>query len=35
MKSLDAKKGEVKAEKAVEKAVAAEEKVAEKIDFPM
>ena len=33
MKSLDAKKGEVKAEKAVEKAVAAEEKVAEKIDF--
>ena len=33
MKSLDAKKGEAKAEKAVEKAVAAEEKVAEKIDF--
>ena len=33
MKSLDAKKGEAKAEKAVEKAAAAEEKVAEKIDF--
>lgn len=33
MKSLDAKKGEVKAEKAVENAVVAEEKVAEKIDF--
>ena len=33
MKSLDAKKGEVKAEKAVENAAVAEEKVAEKIDF--
>ena len=33
MKSLDAKKGEGKAEKAVENAAAAEEKVAEKIDF--
>ena len=33
MKSLDAKKGEGKAEKAVENAAVAEEKVAEKIDF--
>ena len=33
MKSLDAKKGEGKAEKAVENATVAEEKVAEKIDF--
>ena len=33
MKSLDAKKGEGKAEKAVEDAAVAEEKVAEKIDF--
>ena len=33
MKSLDAKKGEGKAEKAVENAAEAEEKVAEKIDF--
>ena len=33
MKSLDAKKGEGKAEKAVENVAVAEEKVAEKIDF--
>ena len=33
MKSLDAKKGEGRAEKAVENAAVAEEKVAEKIDF--
>ena len=33
MKSVDAKKGEGKAEKAVENAAVAEEKVAEKIDF--
>ena len=33
MKSLDAEKGEGKAEKAVENAAVAEEKVAEKIDF--
>ena len=33
MKSLDGKKGEGKAEKAVENAAVAEEKVAEKIDF--
>ena len=33
MKSLDAKKGEGKGEKAVENAAVAEEKVAEKIDF--
>ena len=33
MKTLDAKKGEAKAEKAVENAAVAEEKVAEKIDF--
>ena len=33
MKSLDAKKGEGKAEKAVENAAVAEEKVAEKVDF--
>ena len=33
MKTLDAKKGEGKAEKAVENAAVAEEKVAEKIDF--
>ena len=33
MKSLDAKRGEGKAEKAVENAAVAEEKVAEKIDF--
>ena len=33
MKSLDAKQGEGKAEKAVENAAVAEEKVAEKIDF--
>ena len=33
MQSLDAKKGEGKAEKAVENAAVAEEKVAEKIDF--